>query len=91
LGHISPSKPQKLKAGSITRNPPTETIGHAGAGGEKGADLHRLGCHHQAVKIFKASRRSSVRHHDFPPDAKTVSFSFASQFITDVPADKRPS
>lgn len=34
---------------------------------------------------------SSVRHHDFPPDAKTVLFSFASQFIADVPADKRPS
>src|SRR6188472_3420702 len=33
---------------------------------------------------------SSVRHHDFPPDAKTVSFSFASQFIADVPADERP-
>jgi hypothetical protein len=29
------TEPQKLKAGSITRNPPTETIGHAGAGGEK--------------------------------------------------------
>ena len=61
------------------------------SGRRKGADLHRLGCYHQAVKIFKASRRSSVRHHDFPPDAKTVLFSFASQFIADVPADKRPS
>jgi hypothetical protein len=29
------TEPQKLKAGSVSRNPPTETIGHARAGGEK--------------------------------------------------------
>lgn len=38
---------------------------------------------------FEWGRGSSVRHHDFPPDAKTVSFSFASQFIANVTADKR--
>ena len=33
---------------------------------------------------------SSVRHHDFPPDAETVSFSFASQFLRTYRRTKGP-